>query len=107
MASRASGVLERAAFSPGAGGDILPIDENRPAERRRELTTEPFIVNRSGAKLMVEVREARGPKLSRVGERPDDARERHRIGAAGDRDHDARIGSDEVVAADGAPDALD
>ena len=98
---RVRGVLDRSPLAFGTVAHVLALDENGHAERARRATRR--IVRRDPrptagrvglhAKLMVEMRQPGDGQLAGRFELAQQVHERHRVGAARQRDHHARPGA--------------
>jgi hypothetical protein len=107
VAPRAGGVLERAAFTSSARGDVFAFHAQRPPERFGQSSTESLVTIRRVAKLMVEVGHADGSQLTSCVEVADDVRERDGVGSARQGDDDARVGAREIVPTDELANAVE
>ena len=98
-------VLDGAPLAGGAEAHVLALDQNRPGRSLRPATRQNCSSRSAcGAKLMIEVREPGDRQFAGRLELAQQVRERHRIGAARQRDDDACPRSCQIVPADRAAD---
>jgi hypothetical protein len=73
---------------------------------RRELAADRLAARRRRAKTVIQVRERTDMEVAVFSELHHQQRERHRIGATGERDQQTSTGRTQPVPSDGAPDLL-
>ena len=108
-------VLDGATLAFGAFAHVLAVDQDRHAQRAGERDAESFVAIRARhtgrvgfhAKLMIEVSEPGDGQFAGRFELAQQVRERHRVGAARQRDNHARPGPRQIVSANRAPDGRD
>jgi hypothetical protein len=103
----ATGILDRTLFPLRARGHIIAVDQERAIERGRDRRRKLLVGAGGCAKLVVEVRQAGQLQLAGGVELVQQMGERHRVGSAGHGREDPGVGTDQIMAADELPNAVE